>query len=239
MIALVVFTDGRWHYLEQTVRSAAAQLSGPISTVVLVVDGGLRVTPSQWRPVSNAFPDAAFLLQAHRERLGFGGTIGAAWEALAAIECEYVFHLEDDFIFRRRVDLDAMAWILGEFPSLAQMALRRQPWNDAEKIAGGIVEQWPHEYIDWLHPDPALGVDHQWLTHRLFWTTNPSLYRRELCTLGWPPGDKSEPRFAHQLLTEGLPWDVDADAVRFGYWGARDSGEWVHHIGAQRVGDGY
>ena len=32
---------------------------------------------------------------------------------------------------------------------------------------------------------------------------------------------------------------ADNDDARFGFWGARDSGEWCHHIGVDRVGTGY
>lgn len=248
MVALVVFTDGRWGYLEQTVASAAVQLDGTITHVILVVDGGLRVGPREWGPVSTAFPDAHLLVMAHRERLGFGGTIRAAWEALAAVEVDYVFHLEDDFTFNRPVDLDAMAHVLRERPHLAQLALRRQPWSEQERRAGGVVEVWPDEYEERTAADitdigdgVAVVKEHAWLEHRLFWTTNPSLYRRELCAVGWPDGPHSEQVFTRRLLADGLPWDahgvpITGEALRFGYWGARDSGEAVHHIGMDRSG---
>ena len=51
---------------------------------------------------------------------------------------------------------------------LAQ-ALRRQPWNDTEKAAGGVVEANPKAYTDRVE-----GRIH-WLEHRQFWTTNVSL----------------------------------------------------------------
>lgn len=237
-IAVAVFTDGRWNCLAETIASAGENLSGPISRTFLVVDGDQDAGPIAESVVAlgEAFPGAPVFTARHRERLGFGGTIARAWERLAGGPEQFVFHLEDDFTFRRPVDLNAMAEVLAHVPHLAQLALRRQPWNDAERAAGGIVEQWPDEYLEREY----LGFsDCRWLEHRLCFTTNPSLYRRELCAVGWPTEDHSEGVFTHRLLADGLPWGIAPEDVRFGYWGARDSGEWVHHEGDHRVGTGY
>jgi hypothetical protein len=119
-------------------------------------------------------------------------------------------------------------------PHLVQMALRRQPWNAAERAAGGVVEQHPEAYTE--RRDKAGNV---WLEHRLFWTTNPHLFRRSLCRMGWPNVPRSEGEWSHYLLRQGT-WDgVAGDDVAFGYWGARDSGPWIEHVGHRRVGTGY
>ena len=102
-----------------------------------------------------------------------------------------------------------MARVLASEPYLAQMALRRQPWNAEERAAGGIVEQHPEDFYDrWTG-------QHEWLEHRRFFTTNPCLYRRQLLEHGWPEGTESEGHFSIQLRDLGYS---------FGYWGARDSG---------------
>lgn len=249
MIALVVFTDGRGHLLEHTLASAAEHLQGPITETFLVVDGegdddGFA---HAYRMVETAFPDAQHGVLRHGRRLGFGGSIKAAWRDLAN-ESEFsdarlVFHLEDDFTFNRDVDVSAMAWVLDHRPNLVQLALRRQPWNDEERSAGGIVECHPEAYEEHdagaiSNAEYAIPLSQiewsplQWLEHRLFFTTNPSLYRRDLCALGWPGDERfSEGKFTHRLLED--------PEVRFGFWGARDSGEWCHHIGEHRVGTGY
>ena len=63
-------------------------------------------------------------------------------------------------------------------------------------------------------------------------TAHPLAARRSLTWRGWPEGSHSEGRFGIKLLEE-LP-----DA-RFAFWGTRDSGEWVEHIGDVRTGIGY
>lgn len=228
MIALLVLTDGRRDCIERTLASAAHNLIGPVTTRVIFDDSG----------------DDDYHIWLHRfdgyrivrggGRSGFAGAIQGGWNWLGAHTDEpFVLHLEDDFTFNRPVRLTDMAATLAKHPHLAQLALRRQAWSADELRAGGVVEVWPDEYVDCADRDGC-----RWLEHRLFFTTNPCLYRRELMAEGWPSGEQSERRFTHQLLTEGFD-RVTGDDVRFGYWGSRGSGEAVNHIGEQRNGVGY
>lgn len=241
MIALVVFTDGRWDVLRETILSAASNLVGPITRTTLVVDGDHQGDLKNLDEISTllaaAFPRAINVTMRHRERLGFGGTIETAWRDVRYYPERFVFHLEDDFTFNRFIDLTTMVAVLDAEPNVVQLALRRQPWNDVERTAGGIVECWPDEYVERSHLTVGGGIlppvqPVAWLEHRLFFTTNPSLYRRSLCEIGWPTGEsRTEEAFTQQLL-------ADPD-LRFAFWGSRDSGEAVRHIGEHRNGTGY
>lgn len=221
MIALLVMTDGRRDCITRTIAAALERIHGPISRRVIHDDSG---DPDYRLWLATQFP--TFELVTTAGRAGFGAAIANAWAYLAAVAAEpYVFHLEDDFVLTRDLDTDAMIDVLQDRPYLAQLALRRQPWNDNERAAGGIVEQHPDAYQEFAFRDA------RWLEHRLFFTTNPSLYRRSLCAQGWPVVQHSEGIFSHQLMT-------DPD-FRAGFWGSLASGEWCEHIGHQRVGTGY
>lgn len=217
-VLLLVLTDGRDHLLAHTIASAEERLQGPITRKVIHTDAGewhaegLRGMYPGWEVIGG-------------KRAGFGGAIDRAWKHIADADERFVFHLEDDFEMRRAIDLEAMAAVLDHHPHIVQMALRRQPWNEQERVAGGIVECWPDQYRD------CEWRGHQWLEHRLFFTTNPSLYRTSLCAKGWPTGLRSERAFSNIVFS-------DLDAVS-AFWGARDSGKAVHHVGDQRVGVGY
>jgi hypothetical protein len=144
-----------------------------------------------------------------------------------------VFHLEQDFTFNYPVDLTWMAETLDNHPHLAQLALLRQPWNPLEVAAGGIVEMCPDGYTQ--------AVGHRgaaWLEHRMYFTTNPSMYRRALMEVGWPEGQESEGRFGLRLFGCGFG-GIPGPDVRCGYWGTRAGGPWVHHIGDERSGRDY
>lgn len=228
-IVLLVMTDGRGDCLTRTLAAFDDHVTGPITRRVIHDDSG-DPTYRQW--LAGTYPD--YELVSTPGRSGFGGAIQSAWRHLLAHADErWVFHLEDDFAFHRPVNLADLADVLDSRPYLTQLAFRRQPWNADERAAGGIVEQYPSEYHD--QGDDA---GREWLEHRRFFTTNPSLYRRSLCEVGWPDGAHSEGHFGLRLTRDGMP-GVPGEQIRFGFWGARDSGEWVEHIGHQRAGVGY
>lgn len=226
MIALLLITDGRHECLERTLVSAAASLLGPITRIVAIDDSADAEHTMRLTGLVGQLNIPHAKITAHPERQGFAAAIQSGWMHLYDGPEPFVFHLEQDFTFNRTAHLGAMAEVLTEHPHLVQLALRRQPWNDDERAAGGIVEQHPDDY-----EDRSDRHGHEWLEHRRFFTTNPSLYRRELCARGWPQVRHSEGIFTHHLLE-------DPD-VRFGFWGPRHSGEWVRHIGNERVGCGY
>jgi hypothetical protein len=216
-IALLVITDGRGDCLKQTIPSALAMLEGPITHRMIFDDSG-DAEYRRW--IFQSFPTFELFFEPGRK--GFGGAIQAAWNHLKRYDkFEYVFHLEDDFLFHRPVPLVDMMKVLDDHPYLYQLALKRQPWNDTEKQAGGIIEQHPGDYTQ----------KESWIEHRRFFTTNPTLYRRSLMDIGWPSGIHSEGHFTHKIL------NMDPEA-QFAFWGHRADEPWVQHIGA-RQGTGY
>lgn len=216
-------TDGRFDYIQRTVPSALATLDGPITSKMIFDDSG---DPAYRAWLERTFPD--FTIAYHPSgRQGFGGAIREAWSYCRHLDERFIFHLEDDFLFNREVPLSDLVAVLESNPHLVQLALRRQPWNDVERAAGGVIETHPEAYTEATDEDGR-----RWLEHRLFFTTNPGVYRTDLTWRHpWPRGLRSEVVFTNNLLR--------SPRVRFGYWGARDSGEWVEHIGEERHGTGY
>jgi len=153
----------------------------------------------------------------------------------------YVFQTEDDFIFDRDVDLGDLAETMTACPWLAQVALLRDAYYQDERDLEPIGN-----ILGW--PEPAFtrqGYNgHYRLEHRLFFTANPSLFRRELTrAIPWPSATQarrvlgrrpdqapsSETAFGKLLFR-------DPD-VRVAFWGEGE--QWVSHIGAVRAGIGY
>lgn len=192
-VCLLLIDDGREDYRDRCLDSAAEHLP-PLDVMVEVSD-----------------PD---------HRLGFAGAIQAGWDGVLESGADYVFHLESDFLFEAPVPLGRMLHLLDIKPHLAQVALKRQPWNHEEKAAGGICELHPTAYLD----------RGQWTEHRRHFTTNPCLYRTALCERGWPQRPDSEGHFGIALRAEGFC---------FAYWGAPTAAPRVRHIGRHRAGNGY
>lgn len=170
-------------------------------------------------------PEHHVIVDDHEHKLGFAGAIGEGWRQVTESGADWVFHHEADFIFNAPVPVEAMAEVLAAYPYLAQLALKRQPWNGEERDAGGIVECWPEEYRQRTY------MGHLFSEHRLFWTTNPSLYPAAWCRYGWPQSSRSE-----EAWTKRLCEDPD---LRFAFWGGKHDPPLCEHIGTERAGKGY
>lgn len=219
MIVLMMITDGRREYFEKTLASFDAYVE-PSPDYRLLVNDSMDAAYTAWL---RSFPFDRQVDKVGR-KAGFHGAIQLGWHNLPE-DTEFVFHLEDDFVLQRPVDLNPILRLLRRRRYLKQVALRRQPWNLLERDAGGVVECHPHKYLD-MHEGDA-----DWLEHQLFFTTNPSVYHVSLTRLGWPQCSGSEAAFTKEVLR-------DPDA-RFAFWGRRHDDPWVRHIGHEQLGTGY
>lgn len=221
--ALITLTDGRGKYLADTIRSAEERVVCRWEHRIMVDDS---LDAGYHQMLQDTYGDRFRIIRADH-KLGFGGAIRAAWATVRLTNATHIFHLEDDFTFNRFVPLNQMAHTLDAHRELVQLALLRQPWSREEKKAGGVWQTKP----DFFRQDHDSDLNTSWLSHRQFFTTNPSLYRRELIDeFDWPRGDQSEGRFGIAVKEAHPDW-------RFGYWGEGE--EWVTHIGAKRIGTGY
>jgi len=218
-VTLLIFTDGRGELLTQTLQSFDARVVGSdLVTRRIMIDDSANAAYANW--LDETFQD--YLILHHAPRRGFGGAVAHGWDALEP--CDYVFHLEDDFLFTRDVFLGDLTHLLRVHPQLAQMALVRQAWSPLEKQAGGYVALYADAYTD----RETDGL--KWLENTRCFTTNPCLYPYALTRRGWIQQPESEGKMTAALRAAGYT---------FGLMGARTDAPWVEHIGAQRVGNGY
>jgi hypothetical protein len=158
--------------------------------------------------------------------LGFSGAVQAAWDLVLDSGCEFVFHCELDFTYNEPVPVDRMIGVLDRHPEVVQLSLKRQPVNQEERAAGDILR------VHWEDYHEVADGEDVWVEQRRFFTTNPSLYRAELCKRGWPQEQYSEGKFTGYYRRD-FPEDW------FGIWGAKTDPPRVTHIGEHRTGNGY
>jgi hypothetical protein len=194
--------------------------------LLTIGDGRDEVHDRSWASLQEQLPlpvASHFVVDDRDHELGFAGAIRHGWENVPA-DADYVAHCELDFIYHAPIPLDRMCAVLKRRPYLAQIALKRQPINEAELAAGGIVETDPDSF------EQIVDGGDIWTEHRRCFSTNPCVYPAALCRQGWPQESESEGKFTHRLL--GDP------KVRFAFWGAKLDAPLVEHIGV-RCGVGY
>ena len=223
-VVLLVMTDGRDELLFRTLESAFAKKNLPRLQTVIHDDSG---SPEHRGMLAERFPNFTVI---GGPRAGFGGAIQRAWGSVPE-GVNWIFHLEDDFLFNEPVRLGDMQELLVRFPYLVQVALLRQAWSEEERVAGGLVEQDYDSYEQMAARSLDDSHTIYWFEHRKFFTTNPSLYRRSLTERGWPDGAHSEGLFSVSLFED--------PELRSAYFGVKDQGPLVEHIGAQRQGTDY
>lgn len=220
-VTIAVHTDGRREYIAASIPSLLARIRGPVVKKVIFDDSG-DVAYKAW--LEETFGPLGFRVVGPDRRLGYTGSMRALWSYLdRRCSSEYVFLAEDDFTYDADVELEPMIETLEDNPHLRQLALLRHPYYPRELEAGSLIAEHPDAF-ELMNSRP-----HPFLEHRLYFTANPSLFRRSLTKTPWPDAPSSE-----RVYTELLNRDP---ASRFAYWGAGD--ELVTHIGAVRAGSGY
>lgn len=234
-VALFVVTDGRMECLKQTLASLSEKVKYDFAQKFIVCDS---LDENVRREVGWLGEQYGMYVMYFMVKAGFAGVYNAAWKEIQP-DITHVFNSEDDFTYNVPVDIEQMIKVLDTNTHLVQLCLKRQPWNEQEKQAGGIIECWPDLYIErkrfirgetegentWMH-------EVFWSEHNLFYSTNPSLTPKFVIDREWPFVGKSEEFFSKHLFR-------DDPKYRAAYWGKKFDPPAVHHIGSERVGTGY
>lgn len=223
MITTLIFTDGRDELLKQCIQSLDQQVFFPQEDRRVIVDD--TGSAEHWDYLQRLYPHCIVL--PHQKKIGFCRTISTAWQWIlnSSIWTEFVFHVEDDFIFEKPVYLGGLIEVLDANKNLVQLALKRQPVNTIETQAGDLYNARPGTW------EQKKTGEHFWLKHNNFFTTNPSLYPFSILShIKLWEACECEGRFGIYLQTYGL---------FFGYWGTLEDTPWVLHSGILRKGTGY
>lgn len=230
-VALFITTDGRLECLEKTMASLSEKVNYPFAQKFIIcdsLDSGFR------SEVAKLAAKYDFYVMHFMIKAGFAGVYRVAWQEIEE-DITHVFNSEDDFTYNVPVDIEEMGKVLDDNPHLVQLCLKRQPWNEQEKKAGGIIECWPQLYKEFkliYQGDDGTDKKVYWCEHNLFYSTNPSLTPISVIRRGWPYVERSEEAFSRALFAS------DSE-LRSAYLGKRFDTPTVYHIGMERVGTGY
>jgi hypothetical protein len=225
-ITVVVHSGGapenwpaRREYLLQSIASLNENVTGPIVQRVVYSDWGREIDME----LAGLVEPFGFYVAGPQRHLGYTQNMQQMWRYLGKrARGSHIFQAEDDFLYTRPVDLGAMLGVLEQHPDVAQITLLREAFYEREFEKGTILG-WPlAEFTSSGNNGTSM------LTHRLFWSQNPSLFRKSITDTAWPLEDSSERIFGNILTKKGK---------RFALWG--DGEPYLRHIGSVRAGESY
>lgn len=226
-VCLVTISDGRG-YLAEAVRSLLANTpEGTFSEAIMVDDSAQHPDAEGRHHTDEAFDLLDGIprrLKCHKERRGGAAAIQTAWQMLAETDCDYAFHLEEDWIFPGPVPvaemIDAIENIQGDeyANGLANVVLRRQPWGS--EGPRGYIGDRPSRFYDAL---TAIGAP--LLIHQLGFWLNPCVYPVELVRKYPWPDHGHEHHYTAQLIEDGY---------EFAVYGTREDEPRALHVGTER-----
>lgn len=155
-------------------------------------------------------------------QLGMAGAVNEAWAWATDQGVDFLFHIEEDFVFRQEFSLRSMLFALSwGTKKLAQIVMKRQPWNPEEQAAGNILHTFGKIQERSMHTD-ALGSV-QWVTHSHIFSLNPCIIPHAVFSQGYPTGNEAEA--TQRFLGQGY---------EFAIYGGIDDSPLVEHVGHVR-----
>lgn len=240
---LTILTNGRPEYLERAVAAFAQHVTPAPAAIVVMDDGGQTGEAEVIDALRPLLYDGPTWLSRDLEIEHSNGPVGmcaahqVCWQAAAASPHPWTFHLEEDFVIVRPVDLRELTAVLAAHTYLTQMALVRAPWF-REIPYGGYIPHLPGLYQrrGWTGRSPAYNVDraptgrrprYEWIETTRNWATNPALYASAVARrFPWSPVGGCETEIGPRIL------EAEPDA-QFGLWGWGEP--WSAHIGEARA----
>jgi hypothetical protein len=227
VFTVLIFHDGRNDYLEQTLSTFAEQVVFPERPYTILLDDmPLDRDDGFLRSIVARFGIDELIL--NDTNLGSFGAIMKGWTALPT-DTEYVFHLENDFVFPTRIEVGELATVLQE-PWICNITLLRQPWFEDERAAGGLFRARPQIFRE----TSVRGVPV--CLHQSYFGHNPGLYRREYARV-IPDTSRSVPGvvLSHERVYRDILLAEDPRR-HFAVYGHLTDPPRVLHIGLRRVG---
>lgn len=213
-ILVAIVSAGRASYLKQTWASFEKNVKFSQPYDLIAIDDFPDTETYQFL---STLPTTKKIL--HAVNYGLGQSINELIQE--AKNYDYIFHLEDDFLFNREVSVDRMIEILENEEKMVQLRLVRQPVYPMEIEANSCIT--PHGF-KWEQQSDYIKV---WCG----WSFNPNLAKAKWYTkVGTVPLQKVEVCFSQAIYK-----DLD-DSYYVGCPGQVTDSSWITHIGEHRKG---
>lgn len=226
-IAWITLTNGRKEYLYESRKSWYENVEGNFSSEVIVDTSG-QYEYRQW--LLKTYPNAkVFSLSKHKNinndwNIGIRDAYEYFFNIASEIDCEYIFHTEDDYVLQNKIVLEDSINILDFDTDISQVHFIRQPWTKEEKDAGGVLKYCQSLGFDMIEKEKDNLF---WVEHRAYFTFGPSIYKKDICFL-----DRDLQINPEISITQAVFKDLKKKSATFG---KIEDKNFVEHIGKIRI----
>lgn len=222
-IAWMTLTSGRKDYLEQSRQSWYDLVNGNIVEEVIVDTSG-NSDYSAWlsKKYTNAtiFSLSPDIVIREDWNSGIRQAYDYFYDVARSIECDYIFHTEDDYVLLERIDLENCTDILKSDKDISQVHFMRQPWSREEIDAGGVLRNCQNIGFKMTEKNNSKNF---WVEHRAYFSFGPSVYSKDICFI-----EKDMDQNPELAITYKLFQDLNKKVATFGRIDDRNI---VEHIG--------
>lgn len=183
-ICRAIFSTNRVEFLVPTLESHKnINFGNHEVTSILIDDYPMGRNDDQIKDICQSYNINRVVL--HPKNIGITETWTELWRILAQEDYDYIWHHEDDVIFKYRVDIDSLLQLLHKDRSVCQVILKRNPWYQHELNEPLVTDQDLYH----KHYRYNLRDDYFWSLAALYpaWITREPIVETQGCNLGeWP-----------------------------------------------------
>lgn len=222
-IAWITLTSGRKDYL-QTSRKSWYKFVDQENLEEIIIDTSGNKEYSEWLSVE--YPNAKIFSLEKDEVIrgdwnnGIRQAYSYFYDIAKTVDCDYIFHTEDDYVALKKINLYDSIEILKSDPNIVQVHFIRQSWTKDEEESGGVLKNCQRLGN---HMTQKTNGKNSWVEHRSYFTFGPSIYRKEICFI-----DKEANHNPELAITHNLFLDINKKTATFG---TIDDMNLVEHIG--------
>ena len=227
-ICLFIIGNGRKRYLERTIASWEANVSGNITHKIIFDDSG-NAEYGLW--LKEKFGKRYTIIQID-DQYSVGQTVAIQFifDYIKNLDVEFILEIEEDWMLFRPLDLNKITSILAINSHIVQMRIPRTIWySDYHTLdidAGSLLLY--HKNLEESTGKFVRYKRDRWFEWRgkfYFWSHNPSVFRKSIVYEDYfSYSIDHEYSFGEQLMNK-------SDSSCIGFWAINEYDAYVTHIG--------
>jgi hypothetical protein len=225
--AMFILGNGRKPYLERTVASWEANLQSKPKYKIIFDDSGDKAYHEY---LSQKYGDKYDVVPISDKPSGHPAAMKFVFDYINNLDVDYVLQLEEDWMLFRPLDISGIMSVMQENERILQMRIPRTIWqyggHNLDLASGSIMKY----HLDLKGSSGGKKSDtdgnswYEWRGSFYFWSHNPNVFRKSICTRKYPDSGDHEDDFGRMLMILNPQSTV-------GFWAENYYDGYITHIG--------